>query len=456
MKRIRSVQTRLRAFAGLFPLTARGVVALLCVALALRFFGYGAMDLMVFALGICALAILLTCLFSVVVCGLILQRRIQREAGDESGRQAGDGKAFEAGFPNQTGFTLAPVGLLPLVRLQWSWQYPDRVGSRIRVAEDERLEEEIAPRLRCLSGHVTRRFVVSDVLGLCRYSWRLRRERECYVLPRVNTLKNLPLLHSLTAEDGMPRQSGEPVGDRMEIRPYVAGDSVRDILWKNYARTRQLNVRQRERSVARGKRILAYLLAGPGDEAAAAVARAALESGAFGDDWQFSADGTETPCDDLESSLRAVARSRALGAPHAPGLERFLAAADQRGATHCIVFAGGGTISGLAGLGGGAFRGKFSLVLGTDGMEEPKRRPAWSQLLLRPAETSGGDGRGRGRNTPQTRNPPQPGAGPWDGGSGGSRGELLVLCRQLGPAVESIILVDRTTGTCYDDKLRKI
>ena len=430
MKSIGSVKNQLRALAGLFPLTARGVVTLLCIALALRFFGYGAMDLMVFALGICALAILVSCLFSVIVCGLILQRRIQRDAGNESGR--GNGKAFEAEFPNQSGFSLPPVGLLPLVRLQWSWQYPDRIDSRIRIAPDEFLEEEITPRLRCLSGHVTRRFEVSDVLGLCRYSWRVRRERECYVLPRINTLKNLPLLHSLAAEDGMPRQSGEPVGDRMEIRPYAAGDSVRDILWKNYARTRQLNVRQRERSVAHGKRILAYLLSGPGDEAAAAVARAALESGAFGDDWQFSADGTETPCDDLESSLRAVARSRGLGAPHAPGLERFLAAADQRGATHCIVFAAAGTVSGLAGIGKGAFQGRFSLVLATDGMEKPERRPPWSSLFLRPVE------RRRG------------------GGSGGSREELLVLCRQLGTTVESIVLVDRTTGTCYDDKLRKI
>ena len=459
MKLIDSVKTQLRALAGLFPLTARGAVTLLCIALALRFFGYGAMDLMVFALGICALAILLSCLFSVVICGLILQRRIQRETGNDSGSGRTGGKPFEAGFPNQTGFTLAPVGLLPLVRLQWSWQHPDHIDNRIRIAPDENLEEEITPRLRCLSSQVTRRFEVSDVLGLCRYSWRSRRERECYVLPRINTLKNLPLLHSLTAEDGMPRQSGEPVGDRMEIRPYVAGDSVRDILWKNYARTRQLNVRLRERSVAHGKRILAYLLSGPGDEAAAAVARAALESGAFGDDWQFSADGTESPCVDLESSLRAVARSRALDQPHAPGLERFLAAADQRGATHCIVFAAAGTISGLSGLSGlsgGSFRGRFSLVLATDGMKESRRRSPWSRLFLRRAEPGRGDGTDRGRGMPSPYRPRSPMEGRGDGGNGGSRAELLVLCRQLGPTVESIILVDRTTGTCYDDNLRKI
>jgi len=429
----------LRGLAGLFPLTPRGVVALLSVALALRFFGYGAMDLLVFALGICALGILLACLFSVVGCGLVLQRRIQREMGKESRSAPAPGKAFEAGFPNLTGFSLPPVGPLPLVRLQWRWRFPDAIDSRVRIARDGRLEEEITPNRRCLSGHLTRRFEVIDVLGLCRYCWHAEQSRECYVLPRINSLNKLPLLHSLSAEDGMPRQSGEPVGDRMEIRPYAAGDSVRDILWKSYARTRQLNVRLRERSVAHGQRILAYLLSGPGDEAAAAAARVALESGAFGEDWLFSADGTETPCGNLDAALRAVARSRSLGEPHAPGLDQFLAAADQRGAAHCIVFASPGALNraGFPGAGGG-FGGRFSLVLAVDGMAGGGPNPAWRRLLLRPAETGQNHEKHRGRER------------------GGSREELLLLCRRLAPMLASIILVDRATGVCYDDNLRRI
>jgi len=435
----------LRGLAGLFPLTPRGVVALLGVALALRFFGYGAMDLLVFALGICALGILLACLFSVVGCGLILQRRIQRGATSGTG-QTGEhprpGKAFEAGFPNLTGFSLPPVGPLPLVRLRWRWQFPDAIDSRIRIARDERLEEEITPNRRCLSGRLIRRFEVTDVLGLCRYCWHAEQSREYYVLPRINSLNKLPLLHSLSAEDGMPRQSGEPVGDRMEIRPYAAGDSVRDILWKNYARTRQLNVRLRERSVAHGRRILAYLLCGPGDEAAAAAARMALESGAFGEEWLFSADGTETPCGELDAALRAVARSRSLGEPHAPGLGRFLAACDQRGATHCIVFASPGALNrgGFPGTGGG-FGGHFSLVLAVDGMAGGGRHPAWRRLLLRPAES----GQDRGWHRERHRH-----------ASDGSREELLVLCRRLAPMLASIMLIDRATGNCYDGELRRM
>ncbi len=452
--------TRLHSIADMFPLTARGVVCLLCVAFALRWFGYGAMDLVVFALGICALAILLSCLFSVIICGLILQRRIQREGGNEYAPAQGGGKAFEADFPNQTGFSLPSVGPLPLVRLQWSWHHPDAIDCRVRIGPDESLEEEITPRRRCLSGHVTRRFEVTDVLGLCRYSWRARLERECYALPRIESLKKLPLLHSFTAEDGIPRQSGEAVGDRMEIRPYVAGDSVRDILWKSYARTGQLNVRLRERSVAHGKRVLAYLHSSPGDEAAAAVARAALEFGAFGDDWLFSADGTETPCAELPAALRAVARSRALGEAHAPGLARFLAATEKHGATHCIVFAAADAVAELAGLSGGLFGNRFTLVLALDDLREAAQTPWWRGFLLRPSAGKQNQtrylGRGKTQAQAQAHAPRTPGNREAIDHGGGSRAELLLSFQALKPAVASIILVDRGTGTCYDDNLRRL
>ena len=72
-----------------------------------------------------------------------------------------------------------------------------------------------------------------------------------------------------------------------------AGDSVKNIIWKVYARSRQLNVRLPEHSVFQSKKTLAFLLTSENDEAAAAVARVALQSGALGEDWAFGADGYE-------------------------------------------------------------------------------------------------------------------------------------------------------------------
>ena len=48
---------------GLFPLTLQGLITLLITAFCLRIFGYGAMNLVVFSLAICALTILVFCLF---------------------------------------------------------------------------------------------------------------------------------------------------------------------------------------------------------------------------------------------------------------------------------------------------------------------------------------------------------------------------------------------------------
>ena len=57
--------------AGLFPLTLQGTITLVVAASALNFFGYGSMDLVVFALAICGLAILIFCLFNTVIVGLL-------------------------------------------------------------------------------------------------------------------------------------------------------------------------------------------------------------------------------------------------------------------------------------------------------------------------------------------------------------------------------------------------
>ena len=255
------------------------------------------------------------------------------------------------------------------------------------------------------------------------------------VLPRTNTVKPLPLLRSLTAEDGIPNPSGDPDGDRMEIRPYVPGDSVRNIMWKVYARNRQLSVRLAEKSVFHSRRTVAYLLSSSNDEAAAAVARIALESGVLGEDWAFAADGAEQACDSLPVALEALARSRAIGSAHAYGLDHFLDSAVANAGAHCIVFAAAELAPWLGPLKNtiARYSGQFSLVLATDGLDDIPRPGFWQRLFL-------ADGRKHNK----------------DGGNGGSRAELLKLLTELSQLVESTLIVDRKTGLSFDHKLRKV
>lgn len=417
--------------ARLFPLTVQGVASLLLAAVALGIYGYGSMDLVVFALAICALAILIFCLFSCIISGMFVHRRIRRFIVENPPRNAIE---LEAEYPNETGFKIRAPTYLPLIKLSWTIEYPDYLQSRIRENSDGYLQEEVIPQRRCLSAGIKRRFEISDVLGFCKYSWLQNQDAPCMVLPRINTVKNLPFLRSLAAEDGIPNPSGNPEGDRMEIRPYVPGDSVRNIMWKNFARNRQLNVRLAEKSVFQSNRTVAYLLSSARDEAAAAVARAALESNALGDDWIFSADGSDCSYTDLPSSLRAIARSRALGEAYPYALDDFLGQNSAQGTSHCIVFAAAESAPWLLPLRNtiAAFSEQFTLILATDGIEEEEQPGFWGKLLLRD-------------NTHGNLKP-----------AGTNRKNLSSLLTELGSLVESTILIDRKTGASFDRHMRKI
>jgi len=218
----------------------------------------------------------------------------------------------------------------------------------------------------------------------------------------------------------------------MEIRRYAPGDSVRNIMWKNYARNRQLNVRLPERSVMHSQRTIAYLLSSAEDEAAAAVARMALENGALGEDWEFGADGSREASTDLPSALRAVAQSRAIRGQHAYGLDDFLVQRQALNGVHCILFGGAKEPHWLPRLKTTVARlsGQVSLVLAMDGVVEPAPRSLWQKLLLRDgSEKAGGEV---------------------------GKAELLGLLTELGQLVESIVLIDRRTGVSYDQHLHKL
>ncbi len=425
--------TLTRRLLVLFPLTLQGLITLLLAAYALRVYGYGAMDLVVFSLAICALAILIFSLFCSVVSGVFIQRRIRRSL--KRLERAIEPIKVEAGYPNETGFILPVLNYFPLIKLSWKIIYPDHVETRVRVSEGGKLVEEMVPERRCKTERVTRQFTVSDVLGFCHYSWREVQHISCTALPRTNTVKPLPLLRSLTAEDGIPNPSGDPDGDRMEIRRYVPGDSVRNIMWKVYARSRQLNVRLAEKSVFHSNRTIAYLLSSDNDEAAAAVARVALETGALGDDWAFSADGSETPSTTLPEALDAIARSRAIDTEYGYGLDDFIAQAAGAAGAHCIVFAAAEFAPWFESLKRtlSRFPGRFSLVLATDGFKDAEQTKLWQRLLLQD----------------EAQNPA-------DRDAAGSRADLLKLLTALGQLVESTVVVDRKTGLSFDQNLKKI
>lgn len=380
----------LRRILDLVPPTPRGVAVGVVAALALGRWGYGDLDLVVFVFALSGLVLLgLACLVTVLAAVYLARREPTR---DERRLDR-----LETGTPLATGFSLPALARVPLVKIDWRWTSPAGVETRTRLRRDAerkpRLVEEVVARRRGEIAEVEREIEVADAFGLTRVAWRHRETRPLLVLPHVGRLNALDRVRSLASAEGLPHPSGAPEGDRMEIRPYVPGDSPRHILWKVYARTRQLEVRVPERAVDRSRRTAAYLLAGPDDEAAAAVARTALEKGLLGPSWIFAADGSPEPVDELEPAIRAIARSGSfadagagtgLPAATADGLRAFLAHPEVRRETHCVVFAaarpGAWVDPVLAAT--RAFGGTFTFVLGLDGVSRRGPRPLWHRVLF--------------------------------------------------------------------------
>jgi len=427
----------LRHASSMFPLSLQGILTLGLTTYALRRYAYGSQDLVVFAIGICALAILVFSLFCTIVSGVLVQRRIHRKIEQHAAESSR--LQLEAGFPNESGFQLSTLNYFPLIRLSWKASYPDLIETRIRVTMDNEgntlLREELLPHRRFLSDSMQRQFTVSDVLGFARYTWRETERCEYLCLPQMNTLKQLPLLRSMTAEDGMPDPGGSPEGDRMEIRRYAPGDSVRDIMWKAYARSGQLNVRLAEKSVFHSQRTLAYLLSSKHDEAAAATARVALQRGVFGEDWLFGADGSRDESSDLTDALRVVAASRAVDREHPYGLDNFLQAQSMTGASHCIVFA--------AAERGSKFQrllstlqnhpGRISLILAVDALSENISSSLWRRILMKSP--------GKDANSLEYEI---------------KKADLIGILTDLSHFVESVLVIERRTGLCFDERLRKV
>lgn len=405
-----------RKIVDVSPPTARGWLLAAVAGLGLWRLGYGAMDLVIFTMSLAGLALVGAAVAGVSLASLYARRRVRAATAGP--------QVLEAEAPQRTGFRVAALLWMPGLQLTWEWVEPPGVEVRVR-RDGAALVEEALPRRRCLLQGVVRRFAVADVFGLARVRWQRAEGAPIAILPAARRLESLPVLLSLGNGDGNPHPAGAPHGDRMDIRRYAVGDSARDILWRVFARTRQLNVRLPERAVTPARKTRAYLVAGGDDEPAAAAARVALQKGTLGADWLFGADGSDQATTEIGEALQMIARSGSPAPPngHArPGLAEFVAAAPG-GDFHCVVFAPAraGEWVGRCAEVVRRHPGALSFVLATDGVTQPRQRRLWQRLLW--------------RETPAPGTP---------------REELTGLVRALARAGAAVTVVDRASGRAYD------
>jgi hypothetical protein len=320
----------------LSPLTLRGVSVGALTALALRYYGFQALDAVWYVTGLGLLALFFLALLSVLVAAARMKvwlLRSQRQALGKAPTRA----ASETRRPVDTGFSLPNLRFWLLVEVRLEVREP--VGVELAP---ERVGGQLVERVR-FHDHgevrqVARTIVVRDVFGLASIGLRQSAPVEVDVLPHAGALRSLPLLRSLSGGDDIPHPMGIEQGDRLELRRYAPGDPARFIHWKVFARTQKLVVRMPERALSRAQRVAAYLIAGPADGASAAAARVALEEGVLGADFRFGADGSPEPTREQAAALVSLRRSSAARAHSGEQLPSFLQELDREGPSSLVLF----------------------------------------------------------------------------------------------------------------------
>jgi hypothetical protein len=413
-----------RAAGDKVPLTPLGALLTLAAGLAVDELGRKRQDIVLYVAGLGALAAIAVAVLFVAVSTIVLLVRVRPIARMHA--------RFEAAQPVETGFSLPSLGPVPLLLVGWSWLEPEAVAVEEPARARGRMREKVVFHERGEHRRTVRRIVVEDVLGLARLAFRLVEETPRTVYPALGRPLTVPLLQAFASGDNISHPAGPPDGDLIEMRRYAMGDPMKRILWKTYARSRDLMVRTPERAISPTLRTLAYLIAAEGDEAAAGVARLALEGDALGPEWRFSCDlpgGEQEDATDPRRAVELVVRSRGAWGRGGEGLGSFLERAATWGGSRCVIFAPArrGPWLGFVEEQARLRPGHVEVVIGIDGVRDAGPASRWRRTFL-VDEDAGDDMHARTR---------------------GRADEVDEMTRRLAACGATVTVADRPTGKIF-------
>jgi hypothetical protein len=363
----------------LFPLTTSGVLVALGSAWAFQYYGMGRIDLILLVIGAIGLALVALSVIAVVVGALALRPWITQIG--ESGT-----RTLECGVWSQSGVKLPALRWLPFVHIAWRWVSPD---ARVAIDRTGRwLLERVLPRRRTIVSSVERYIDVTDVFGLAGITLRHRATGQVTVIPAAGALNRIRVVKGLAGGHDLSHPDGPPTGDRIDLRPYAPGDPVRLVLWKVFARSRRLVVRTPERAISPVQKTIAYMVAGPDDEASAGAARSALEDGSLGEDWVLGADGTDTTTSEVGEALTVLARSGTAAEPvQGIGLHAFLSGDAASLGSRAIVFvpASPGVWLARAAAAARGSTASIEFIIAFDGIDRSAVQSRWKRLVMQSA-----------------------------------------------------------------------
>ncbi len=406
---------RARRIADLFPITPLGLAVGGASYGVLQHYGYKQRDLVLFAVSALGLLLVGVAIVVAALAALVVFRSARAAHGD--GRLA-----LECGRFAPTGFSIRALWFVPFATVAWTWS-----ELRVEVRQQRlrgRLHETVRATRRGVAPRIRRRFEVGDVFGLARIQFEVAESRDVRLLPSVGALRQVHVIRGLSSGSDASASAGKPEGDPFDTRRYAPGDPIRFVLWKVFAKSRNLIVRTPERAESPVEHTVAYLVTGSSDEPAAGAARLALELGAFGNDWRIGADGMDAEARTRDGALDLVTRSASVSDSLAgTGLAHFVERAGALGRLVVFVPPRPGPWLPKVRAAVRELKGKVDFVVGTDGIA----RGSKVLRALSRAEPSGGGEQ----------------AVPID--------ELLKVVKALegGTNGARVVVVDRRTGHAY-------
>ncbi len=366
-----------------FPLTFAGMVAGLGGAWALFHYGLDRLDLVLLVIGASALLLVGMALIGTWTAASLV--RFRPPAADARGVIEGECETWI-----RSGYAQWRRRWLPLISVEWSWVEP---ACELRLeARGPKLEEWVRVQRRGVYPRLVRRFDIGDVLGFCRLRFEMAQDRKLRFVPNVGALDRIEVVRGVAGGDDFAHPEGPAEGSPLDLRPYVPGDPLRFVLWKIFARTRELVVRTPERALSPARHAVAYLVTDARDEPAAGAARAAVDAGALGEDWVLGADGSERDAEDSDRALDLLANSA-----HAPGeaggrdLGNFLRRVSPTGERRAVVFVPstpGPWMERVLGAFDGR-GGEIEFIVCTDGIEPARPSQWWARWSQREARGAG-------------------------------------------------------------------
>ncbi|MBI2896269.1 MAG: DUF58 domain-containing protein [Deltaproteobacteria bacterium] len=416
----------------IFPLTVLGALAVGGSLFALLRYGVGRIDLVLLVVGAVGLSLGALAVLVVTLAALILWAKLRK-------MPAGEPLHVECGFAVSTGFALPRLWYLPFIRVSWTWLDPAATVRPKRVRS--RAQEEIVPTRRGLSDAIVRRVEVGDAFGLAAIAFRATQERAVRFVPSVGALRQMHVVRSIAGGEDLSHPDGPPEGERIDMRHYVPGDPIKYVLWKVFAKSRQLIVRTPERAISPVRQTVAYLVAGEADEPAAGAARVAVEGGALGREWVLGTDGTEARAKSLPIAMEILARSSRTQPEQAgAGLASFLARATPGSVGRAVVFVPARpgpwlerVVAVARGRAGASLPGSsVEFVVCTDGIARQPRKAWLARFALRRPDT-----KGLGATAPAGAD------------------EVATVINALGATRSKVLLVDRLAGRVWAEGHRR-